>query len=53
MSGVIVIGRVRKIVYHENAGEIFHTSAFITVDEWLRDDYTLKNRYEEVILRSY
>ncbi len=47
-SEVIVIGRVRKFVYHPDRSDYFHTSIIVVVDEWLRDDFGLNKKYDEV-----
>ncbi len=51
ISEVIVIGRVRKLVYHPSKSNYFHTSIIVLVDEWLRDDFNLNKRYNEIVIK--
>ena len=50
-SEVVVIGRVRKIKYHPERSQHYHTSIMVLVDEWLRDDFGLSDGYNEVIVK--
>lgn len=47
----IIIGQVRKFVYHPDKSKTFHTSAIVVVDEFLRDDFGLKENYNEVVVK--
>ncbi len=51
ISEVVVIGRVRKLVYHPKQSDFFHTSIHVVVDEWLRDDFQLSKKYDEVVIK--
>lgn len=51
-SEVVVIGRVRKIMYHPEKSHRYRTSIVVLVDEWLRDDFGLSYDFNEVIIKQ-
>lgn len=50
-SEVVVIGSVRKIMYHPEKSNYYHSSIVVRVDEWLRDDFGLSDEFDEVIIK--
>lgn len=50
-SETIVIGRIKEKIYHTEKGNHFRTSIIVNVEEWLRDDFQLADKYEEVVLK--